>query len=38
MKINTNQHQLDVSNLEAGIYLLEIEAEGRFFVRKLVVE
>jgi hypothetical protein len=38
MKINTNQQQLDVSHLEAGIYLLEIEAEGRFFVKKLMVE
>lgn len=38
MKINTNQQQLDVSHLDAGIFLLEIEAEGRFFVKKLVVE
>jgi len=38
MSINENQQQLDVSHLEAGIYLLEIEAEGKFFVRKLVVK
>lgn len=38
MKVDESQQQLDVSHLEPGIYLLEIEAEGRFFVRKLVVE
>ncbi len=38
MNIHENQQQLDVSVLEAGIYLLEIEIEGRFYVKKLVVE
>jgi hypothetical protein len=38
MKVNENQQQLVVSHLESGTYLIEIEAEGRFFVRKLVVE
>lgn len=36
-KVNENEMQLDVSGLEAGIYLLEIETMGRLFMKKLIV-
>jgi len=38
MIVDENQQQLDVSGFDAGIYLLEIDTQGRSFVRKLVVK